>query len=110
SQCLDEDCTSSKLLADDNFTITKNKDSYSSGPKSAVEISLDPNYGDNCIPDTKTASKAATVKNHAQDTALEIRIADAVNLIESVPTSMQGTRNILLLMQDVAIDAATNSH
>lgn len=102
SQCLDEDCTSSKMLLDDKFVITQKAKNYSSGPKNTVEITLDPNYGANC--------KAEGTINIPFDTALEMRIDDGVAMIHAVPVALTATGNVLAQMTAIANTAASGTH
>lgn len=102
SQCLDEDCTTSKSLSDDKFTVTKSAKLYSSGPKNSIEINLDPNYGVNC--------KAEGSKQLASISALEMRIADAIAMIQAVPVALDATSDVLTQMTAIANDAASGTY
>lgn len=103
SQCMDEDCVTSKLLADDKFTVTKQGKVFTSGPKNRTEIVLDPNYGVNC--DVKKADKPI-----AYDSALNMRIEDAVAMIEAIPVVLAQTGNILTEMTSIAEDVANGGY
>lgn len=108
NQCLDEDCTNSKLLMADQFTITKKGKVYTTGAKKSVEVVLDPSYGQDCKVDNST--NGTTLKNHLLTSALDMRIDDAVSLLEAVSPSLTQTTSILNNMRTIANDAATNSH
>lgn len=106
SQCIDEDCTASRSLADDKFTITRSGKLYTSSNKKVVNIILDPSFGQDC----KVEKTNVQTKNHLLTSSLDMRIDDAVALLEAVPTAMTQTATILNNMRTIALDAANNSH
>lgn len=106
SQCIDEDCATSKPLLDDKFTITRSGKLYTSSNKKAVNIALDPSYGLDC----KAEKTNVQPKNHLLTTSLDMRIDDAVALLQAVPTAFTQTASILNNMRTIALDAANNSH
>lgn len=110
SQCQDEDCSISKPITDDKFTITKDGKQYSSAPKTTVEITLDPNYGVNCTLDNEKLNKLDAFKRHVNDSSLQMRIDDAVSMIEAIPVAMDNVTTILNEMHVLASDAANGTH
>lgn len=99
SQCLDEDCSGSRALLDDKFSITRTGNTYTAGAQHHVVVNLDPNYGVNC--------KALASAN---DSALEMRLEDAFDLLASVPVSLASTSDILNQMHALATSAASGSY
>lgn len=106
SQCLNEDCSVSRPLLEDKFVITKAGKVYTSKHKKAVEVILDSTYGQDC----KAEKIEVKLKNPLLTSSLDMRIDDAVSLLQHVPTALTQTASILNNMRTIAIDAATNTH
>lgn len=109
SQCADEDCSSSRVLLDDKFTITKSGKMFSSAPKNVVEFSLDPNYGANCTAEMIHPRKGSD-QHQLTSTSLQTRIDDAVAMMEAIPGAMNDTSILLGEMRTLAVNAATGTH
>lgn len=109
SQCIDEDCNTSKPLFEDKFTITRAGKLYASSPTKSVEVVLDPSYGESCKLSKTDKQKIVALKNHTMDSTLQTRIDDAVNFISAIPTMLDNTANMLQQMRELADESASDS-
>lgn len=100
SQCFNDDCTTSKPLFDDQFSITKSGNKLSSSPKNIAEITLDPGYGIDCVPDSDRRVKP--LKYHTMNSSLQKRIDDAALMIDSLPYALEETADLLHRMRQIA--------
>ena len=110
SQCVDEDCSTSKILMEDKFTISKSDKLYTSGPKKSVEVALDSNYGVSCKIDDADTKHVTALKKHVGDSSLEMRIDDATAMLQAVPIMLNETASILTQMTTIAAEVASGTH
>lgn len=102
SQCTDEDCSASQTLLDDKFTITTSGDAISSGPKSKVEVQLNPAYGVNCDANDSNGINSENVVSPF--------IQDTIALLRYVPKEINQTINLLTQMENIATQAANGTY
>lgn len=107
SQCFDEDCTTTKSLLADTFTIAKKHHHYSATTAQAA-IQIDPTYGTNCeLPNSATHDK--NLKNRMPALHTNMRLADAARMIDMIPLALEGTAVTLQRMRELAIFAANGA-
>ena len=110
SQCVDEDCSSSKVLLDDKFTISKSGKLYTSGPNKFVAVALDSNYGVSCKTDAVDTKRVAGLKKQVNDSSLQMRIDDATAMLQAVPVMLNNTTSVLVQMVAIATEVATGTY
>jgi hypothetical protein len=105
SQCLDENCSASKPLLDDSFTVIQSGKQLSSTPKSVTEMTLDPHYGVDCQPIHYAKKDLSFTARHVQS-SLQEQLDTAIYIIQAYPIALVETADILQRMQNIASEVA----